>query len=169
MTALRRLTESDWSEVAAIYRAGIDTGNATFETAPPTWDRFASGHLLAHSAVAVDGGRIVGWVSASPVSARAVYAGVVEHSVYVHPDAAGQGVGGELVAWLISSTEAAGIWTIQSSIFPENAASLRLHRRLGFRVVGGRERIGRMSFGPFDGQWRDTVLIERRSGLAGVD
>ena len=110
----------------------------------------------------------MGWVAISPVSSRAVYAGVVEHSVYVHPDAAGHGIGRRLVEHLIRSTEAAGIWTIQSSIFPENEASLRLHDALGFRRVGRRERIALMSYGPFSGQWRDTVLVERRSARAGT-
>jgi L-amino acid N-acyltransferase YncA len=169
VTGIRALVESDWPEVSTIYAAGIATGNATFAPEPPGWEQFAASHLLDHSAVAVEHGRVIGWISVAPVSARAVYAGVVEHSVYVHPDAAGRGVGAELLGWLIASTEAVGIWTIQSAIFPENAASLRLHERLGFRVVGRRERIGRMSFGPFADQWRDTVLIERRSGVAGAD
>ena len=146
-------------EVLAVYRLGIDEGNATFEVEPPTWQAFDAAKLGDHRHVALDAeGRLLGWVAASPVSDRCVYAGVVEHSVYVHPEARGRGVGGALLRALIDSTESAGIWTIQSGIFPENAASLALHHRAGFRVVGTRERLGR-----HHGVWRDVVLIERRS------
>lgn len=144
--------------VLAIYRAGIDTGNATFETEPPTWEAFDRARLPEHRFVALDDGHVVGWVAASPVSDRCVYAGVVEHSVYVDPAARGRGIGRALLEALIASTEAAGVWTIQSGVFPENRASLALHRTLGFREVGVRERIGRR-----DGVWRDVVLLERRS------
>jgi L-amino acid N-acyltransferase YncA len=144
--------------VLAIYQAGIDEGDATFETRAPSWEDFTAARLRAHRYVATDDGRVLGWVAASPVSGRSVYAGVVEHSVYVDPAARGLGVGRGLLRALISSTEAAGIWTIQSSIFPENIASLALHRSAGFREVGRRERIGR-----HHGWWRDTILIERRS------
>ena len=144
--------------VLAIYQAGIDEGNATFETQAPRWDEFSSAKLPAHRYVATDGGDVLGWVAVSAVSSRCVYAGVVEHSVYVHPGARGQGVGRQLLAALISSTEAAGIWTIESGIFPENTASAALHRAAGFRAVGIRERIGH-----HHGRWRDVVLIERRS------
>jgi phosphinothricin acetyltransferase len=151
-------------EVLAVYQLGIDEGNATFETAAPSWQAFDAAKLEDHRHVALDAeGRLLGWVAASPVSERCVYAGVVEHSVYVHPGARGLGVGRALLDALIGSTESAGIWTIQSGIFPENAASLALHRRAGFRVVGTRERIGR-----HHGIWRDVVLIERRSGAAGL-
>jgi L-amino acid N-acyltransferase YncA len=147
------------SAVLEIYRLGIDEGQATFETAAPGWEAFERAKLPRHRHVALDGaGRTLGWTAASAVSERRVYAGVVEHSVYVHPDARGRGVGGALLGALIASTEAAGIWTIQSGIFPENAASLALHRRAGFREVGVRERIGRHR-----GVWRDVILIERRS------
>jgi L-amino acid N-acyltransferase YncA len=146
-------------QVLAIYRLGIGEGDATFETSPPTWRRFDAAKLPGHRHVALDPeGRLLGWVAASAVSERRVYAGVVEHSVYVHPAARGRRVGKLLMRELIGSTEAAGIWTIQSGIFPENAASLALHRRAGFRVVGTRERIGR-----HHGVWRDVVLLERRS------
>jgi L-amino acid N-acyltransferase YncA len=144
--------------VLAIYQAGIDEGNATFETSAPGWEAFTAALLPGHRYVAVTGSGVQGWVAASPVSARLVYRGVVEHSVYVHPVARGQGIGRALLEALIVSTEAAGIWTIQSSIFRENAASAALHRAAGFRVVGTRERIGQ-----HHGRWRDTVLIERRS------
>lgn len=148
-------------QVLAVYGLGIEEGDATFETHPPTWERFDAAKLPGHRRVALDAeGRLLGWVAASAVSDRRVYAGVVEHSVYVHPGARGRGIGGLLLRALIESTEAAGIWTIQSGIFPENTASLALHRRAGFRVVGTRERIGR-----HHGVWRDVVLVERRSAV----
>ncbi|OKI13417.1 GNAT family N-acetyltransferase [Streptomyces sp. CB03911] len=151
------------TQVLAIYQAGIDEGNATFETEAPTWQAFDAGKLPAHRHVALEpGGRVLGWVAASRVSDRCAYAGVVEHSVYVHPDARGRGVARALLDALIHSTQAAGIWTIQSGIFPENTASLALHRRVGFRVIGTRERIGR-----HHGVWRDVVLVERRSPVIG--
>jgi len=157
-----------WSAVHAIYAAGIAAGHATFEAEPPTWERFDTSSLPEHRLVALDvGGRVAGWVAASPVSDRCVYAGVVEHSVYVDPTAQGRGVGRLLLQALAESTEAAGIWTIQSGIFPENAASLALHHSVGFRTVGTRQRVGRMTYGPMRGTWRDVVLIERRSASVG--
>jgi phosphinothricin acetyltransferase len=145
--------------VLEIYRLGIATGNATFETEPPDWPRFTTSRLDDHRFVTLDAdGAVLGWIACSPVSDRCVYAGVVEHSVYVHPDAHGRGVGRALLDALIASTEAAGIWTIQSGIFPENTPSLALHNACGFRTVGTRERVGR-----HHGTWRDVVLIERRS------
>lgn len=158
------MLEAGWPQVAAIYAAGIAAGSATFETEPPTWTEFDESRLLDHRHVAIDlAGQILGWTAASQVSRRAVYSGVVEHGVYVHPDARGRGIGRALLEALIEFTEAAGIWTIQSGIFPENRASLALHHSAGFRIVGVRERIGRMSAGPLKGQWRDVVLVERRS------
>jgi phosphinothricin acetyltransferase len=144
--------------VLAIYRAGIDEGNATFEEHAPAWDEFTASRLPAHRYVALAASDVVGWVAASAVSGRCVYAGVVEHSVYVDPAARGLGIGRRLLDALIASTEAAGIWTIKSGIFPENTASLALHLAAGFRVVGTRERLGQ-----HHGRWRDVVLIERRS------
>nr|BEK63424.1 GNAT family N-acetyltransferase [Kitasatospora purpeofusca] len=153
------MTADHGGQVLAVYQAGIDGGDATFETAAPSWEAFDTARLPGHRFVAVEGdGRVLGWVAASRVSDRCAYAGVVEHSVYVHPDARGRGVAGLLLDALIGSTEAAGIWTIQSGVFPENTASLALHARAGFRVIGTRERIGR-----HHGRWRDVVLIERRS------
>ncbi|MBF9131081.1 N-acetyltransferase [Plantactinospora sp. S1510] len=150
---------ADADMVLAIYQSGLDGGNASFETVAPTWTAFDAGKLADHRLVAVDeNGTVLGWVTVSAVSTRAVYAGVVEHSVYVHPAAQGHGVGAALLDALIASTEAAGIWTIQSGIFPENAASLTLHQRAGFRIIGVRERIGRHR-----DKWRDVILIERRS------
>ncbi|MDT0475978.1 GNAT family N-acetyltransferase [Streptomyces sp. DSM 41014] len=145
-------------QVLAIYQLGIDEGNATFETTAPTWEAFDSSKLPDHRLVALDDGRVLGWVAVVPVSDRCAYAGVVEHSVYVHPEARGRGTGLALLTALVASTEAAGIWTIQSGVFPENTTSLALHQRAGFRVIGTRERIGQ-----HNGQWRDVVLIERRS------
>jgi L-amino acid N-acyltransferase YncA len=153
------MSSSHAGQVLEIYQLGIDEGNATFELTVQAWEDFYAAKLPGHRHVAVDSaGRVLGWVAASRVSDRCAYAGVVEHSVYVHPDARGRGVGAALLGALIDSTEAAGIWTIQSGIFPENTASLALHERAGFRVVGTRERIGRHR-----GVWRDVVLIERRS------
>ncbi len=147
------------AQVIEIYRLGIATGDATFETEPPAWDRFLASRLPEHRFVATEpDGRVVGWVACSPVSDRCAYAGVVEHSVYVHPDAHGRGIGKALLGKLIESTESAGIWTVQSGIFPENRASLALHASCGFTVVGTRRRIGRLH-----GRWRDVVLVERRS------
>ncbi|HBF82164.1 MAG TPA: N-acetyltransferase [Streptomyces sp.] len=146
-------------QVLAIYQAGVDEGNATFETTAPAWEAFDAAKLPEHRFAAVEGnGKVLGWVAASRVSDRCSYAGVVEHSVYVHPAARGRGIASTLLRALIESTERAGIWTIQSGIFPENAASLAVHERAGFRVIGTRERIGR-----HHGVWRDVVLVERRS------
>lgn len=146
-------------QVLAIYQAGIDGGDATFEETAPTWEVFDATRLAGHRLAALDGdGRVLGWAAAVPVSDRCVYAGVVEHSVYVDPGARGRGVGLALLQALLASTDAAGIWTVQSGIFPENTASLALHMKAGFRVVGTRERLGR-----YRGRWRDVVLVERRS------
>ena len=153
------MTPAHADAVLAIYAAGIATGNATFETTPPGWAGFDAARLAAHRYVALtDSGTVAGWIAASATSTRSVYAGVVEHSVYVHPEHGGRGVGRTLLHALIASTEAAGIWTVQSGIFPENTASLTLHHRCGFRTIGTRERIGR-----HHGIWRDVILVERRS------
>jgi phosphinothricin acetyltransferase len=155
---------ADADRVLAIYQAGIDGGQASFETAVPTWAEFNAAKLPLHRHVAVEAGEILGWVAASPTSSRCAYRGVVEHSVYVDPAAQKRGIGAHLLQALIDSTEAAGIWTIQSGVFPENTASLKLHERAGFRVVGTRTRVGR-----HHGRWRDVVFIERRSTVAGTD
>jgi phosphinothricin acetyltransferase len=157
-TRIEPMTGAHAAGVLAVYQAGIDEGNATFETQAPGWDDFTAARLPGHRFVAITAGQITGWVAVSAVSGRCVYAGVVEHSVYVHPSARGQGIGRRLLETLIASTEAAGIWTIQSGIFPENTASLALHQAVGFRVVGTRKRLG-----CHHGRWRDVVLIERRS------
>ena len=156
------MTAEHADAVLAIYQEGIDTGDATFETAAPTWSDFDRARLAEHRFVALDEhGRVIGWAAVTAVSSRCVYRGVVEHSVYVSAAARGQGVGRALLQRLIEATEAAGIWTIQSGVFPENRASIALHDKLGFRVVGTHERLGQFS----DGRWRDVVLLERRSPL----
>jgi L-amino acid N-acyltransferase YncA len=147
----------DWPEVEAIYAEGIATRQATFETVTPTWAEFDAGRLSAHRFVAVNGETVVGWVAVSPTSSRDCYSGVAEHSVYVGSEARGEGVGTALMEALLESTDSGGIWMLQTSIFPENEASLALHDRVGFRVVGRRERIARL-----DDDWRDTLLLERR-------
>jgi len=162
---IRPMRGADARQVLAVYQAGLDTGQASFETAAPSWEAFDAAKLPLHRHVAADAatGRVLGWAAASPVSGRRVYAGVIEHSVYVDPGCHGRGIGRALLEALIASSEDAGIWTVQSGVFPENTASLRLHERAGFRVVGVRERVG-----CHHGRWRDTVLIERRSRVAGT-
>jgi L-amino acid N-acyltransferase YncA len=157
---LEELRLDHWPEVSRIYADGISTGNATFETEVPSWDRWDRTHLPEHRFVALRDGAVVGWVAVSPVSDRCVYGGVVENSVYVDDGARGQGVGRLLLERLIASTEGAGIWTIQTGIFPENETSVRLHERVGFEVVGRRKRLGKLH-----GIWRDVLLLERRSDL----
>jgi L-amino acid N-acyltransferase YncA/2-polyprenyl-3-methyl-5-hydroxy-6-metoxy-1,4-benzoquinol methylase len=163
---VRSMRPEDAAAVLAIYQAGLDTGDASFEITAPTWEAFDAAKHPDHRHVALDPvtGDLLGWIAVSSVSRRAVYEGVVEHSVYVHPDAQGRGVGSALLDALIASTEAAGIWTIQSGIFPENAASRSVHERAGFRVVGIRVRVGKH----YD-RWRDVIAIERRSALVGID
>ena len=154
---IRDLRPTDWPEVASIYEAGIRGGNATFETAVPPWETWDEAHRRQR-VVAVEDGRVVGWAALSAFSNRACYAGVAESSVYIAPDAQGRGVGRALMDALIDAAEEAGVWTLQAGIFPENEASIALHERCGFRVVGTRERIGKLN-----GAWRDVVLMERRS------
>jgi L-amino acid N-acyltransferase YncA/2-polyprenyl-3-methyl-5-hydroxy-6-metoxy-1,4-benzoquinol methylase len=161
---IRPMRPSDATQVLAIYQAGLDTGDASFETSALTWDAFDQVRLPRHRHVAVTAtGDLLGWVAASLVSARSVYRGVIEHSVYVRPGAQGCGIGAALLDALIGSAEAAGIWTIQTGIFPENTTSLRLHQRAGFRAVGTRQRIG-----CHHGRWRDVTLVERRSTIIGT-
>jgi L-amino acid N-acyltransferase YncA len=155
---------ADWPAVAAIYAEGIATGAATFETAVPTWERWDAAHLPGLRLVARDpaSGAVLGWAALAPVSDRCAYAGVAENSVYVAAGARGRGVGRRLLTELLARSEAAGVWTIQTGIFPENEASLALHAACGFRVVGVRERLGRLH-----GRWRDVVMLERRSPNVG--
>ncbi|HEY0378137.1 MAG TPA: GNAT family N-acetyltransferase [Pyrinomonadaceae bacterium] len=154
---------TDWEAVRAVYLEGIATGDATFETDAPAWEKWDAAHLPHCRLVARAGAALAGWAALSPVSARRVYAGVVETSVYVSADFRGRGVGRALLGALIICSEQHGIWTLQAGIFPENLASLALHRQLGFREVGRRERLGKMN-----GRWRDVVLLERRSEVVGT-
>jgi L-amino acid N-acyltransferase YncA len=157
MVEIRPMAPEDWPAVEAIYGAGIATGDATFEIAPPSWAEFDAGRLRDHRLVAVENGEIAGWATLSPTSSRACYAGVVEHSVYVRETSRGRGIGRALMEALIANASESGIWTIQTSIFPENTPSLALHLAVSFRIVGRRERIAQL-----DGVWRDTLLLERR-------
>ena len=154
---IRPLLESDWPTVAAIFAEGIATGLATFEQRVPAWEEWDAEHLAEHRLVAELDGEVVGWCALVPYSRRDVYRGVGEESVYVAEQARGRGVGRALLEAVIASARAGGLWTLQAGIFPENGASLALHRSLGFREVGVRERIGRL-----DGAWRDVVLLELR-------
>ena len=154
------LLPEHWDAVARIYAEGIATGNSTFETDVPAWDTWDAKHLAEHRLVAQSGGQVIGWAALSSVSERCVYAGVTEGSVYVAAAARGRGVGQALLEELIRRSEETGIWTIQAWIFPENEASVRLHERVGFRVVGLRKRLGQR-----EGVWRDVLFLERRSDL----
>ncbi len=158
------MTAAHWPQVKTIYENGIATGNATFQTSAPEWDEWNSSHVKNCRLVAIDDNQaILGWAALTPVSGRCVYAGVGEVSVYIHPGAQGKGLGSSLLNALITESEQHGFWTLQAGIFPENAASVKLHERCGFRLVGHREKIGQMN-----GQWRDTLLLERRSTKTGV-
>ncbi|UYZ60849.1 GNAT family N-acetyltransferase [Hymenobacter latericus] len=162
---LQPLTEHHWPAVQAIYAAGIATGNATFETRVPEWAAWHAGHLGHSRLVALGpGGQVLGWAALSPVSGRCVYGGVAEVSIYIAPDARGQGVGLHLLQALVQAAEANGIWTLQAGILQENAASLALHAKAGFRTIGFRERIGQLH-----GVWRNVVLLERRSSTVGTE
>jgi phosphinothricin acetyltransferase len=167
--AIRPMRPGDADQVLAIYQMGLDTGDASFEVTAPSWHAFDASRLPRHRYVAVGtpaavgGGTTLGWIAATAVSDRCCYAGVVEHSVYIAPQARGRGVGRALLTAFIASTEAAGIWTIQTGIFPENTASLRLHHAAGFRTVGTRTRLAR-----HHDRWRDVILLERRSTIAGT-
>tara|TARA_B100000676_G_C17943123_1_gene767615 strand:- start:342 stop:884 length:543 start_codon:yes stop_codon:yes gene_type:complete len=165
--AIRNMTSMDASRVLEIYQQGIDTGHATFQAAAPTWEAWDSSHLRSCRLVATYDGGIVGWAAVSPVSRRPVYEGVAELSLYIASARRGRGLGARLLGALINLSEADGIWTLQAGIFPENQASLALHKRCGFREVGRRRQVGLMSFGPLAGHWRDVVLLERRSTVIG--
>lgn len=156
------MQDGDWPEVRRIYAEGIATGNATFETETPSWSTWDAAHRRDCRLVVRDGAGLLGWAAVTPVSGRCVYEGVADLSLYVATASRGRGVGRLLLRALIDESERQGIWTLQAGIFPENEASLRLHRGLGFRDVGRRERIGRMG-----GVWRDVMLLERRSAAAG--
>jgi len=161
---IEAMQPDDWPAVRSIYLEGIATGHATFETKAPSWEDWDASHQQFGRLVAREADRVVGWAALTPVSRRQVYAGVAEVSVYIARDSHGKGVGRALLERLICESDQNGIWTLQASVFPENAATLGLHRACGFREVGRRERIGRL-----DGTWRDTLLLERRSQVAGID
>jgi phosphinothricin acetyltransferase len=151
---------ADWASVREIYAEGIATGNATFETELPDWAKWDRAHRGDCRLTAKSDDRMVGWAALSPVSARCVYAGIAEVSVYVASAARGHGIGGALLQALIEESERQGVWTLQAGIFPENLASIGLHKSHGFREVGTRSRIGKLR-----GTWRDVLLLERRSAI----
>jgi len=157
---IRNLLASDWDRVKVIYEKGIATGNATFQASAPSWEEWDSSHLQNSRVVAEEDGKVIGWAALTPVSSRCVYAGVAEVSVYVDTNHCGKGVGYALLEELVLLSEADGIWTLQSGIFPENISSLKIHEKAGFRILGQREKIGKQN-----SVWRDTVLLERRSKL----
>ena len=161
---IEAMTTEDWEQVRAIYEEGIRAGNATFETSAPSWEQWDKAHLPFCRLVARRAGAVVGWAAVTPISARKAYAGVAESSIYVSKEAQGKGVGTALQEELTRQSEAHGIWTLQGVVFAENAASLALLKKTGFREVGRRERIGQL-----DGRWRDTILLERRSPTVGKD
>ena len=160
---IQPMTPADWPAVRRIYADGIATGNATFETQAPDWDAWDRNHLPSCRLVARRDGAVVAWAALSPVSSRACYAGVAEHSIYVDEAHRGLGIGKILLAEFVRQAESAGFWTLQSSVFPENRASIAIHLACGFRVLGRRKRVAML-----DGVWRDTVIVERRSAVAGV-
>jgi L-amino acid N-acyltransferase YncA len=160
---IRPLLPEDWPSVRTIYREGIATGNATFETDAPEWEVWDSKHLRDARLAAVVDGRVVGWAALAPVSDRCVYSGVAELSIYIASAMRGKGVGKTLLDALVLESEAKGFWTLQTGVFPENKASLALHQKCGFRIVGRRERIGKMG-----SRWRDVIFLERRSAVAGA-
>ena len=160
---IKYMQQADWVGVAEIYRQGIDSGNATFQTEVPSWEEWDRAHLTDCRMVAWIDNEMAGWAALSAVSTRCVYAGVAEVSVYVSDNHQGKGVGQYLMERLVDESEAKGIWTLQAGIFPENTASIRLHEKMGFRRVGYREKIGKMN-----GTWRDTVFMERRSKRTGI-
>jgi phosphinothricin acetyltransferase len=161
---IRKLEPTDWDAVSEIYAEGIATRSATFETEVPSWESWNGAHISDCRFVAEVGGTVRGWTALSPVSDRCVYGGVAEVSVYVAASSRGHGLGSELLSQVIRASEDAGFWTLQAGLFAENAGSLKLHERAGFRLVGVRERLGKL-----DGRWRDVLLLERRSEQAGVD
>jgi phosphinothricin acetyltransferase len=161
---IRAMRLEDWEAVRQIYAEGISTGCATLEVRAPGWDEWDMAHAPQPRLVAASGPEVLGWAALAPVSRRAVYRGVAEVSIYVASRSRGQGIGARLLAELVSASEASGYWTLQASVLAENAGSIRLHERAGFRVVGRRERIGQR-----EGAWRDTIILERRSRVIGTD
>ena len=163
-TELRIMTSDDWSDVARIYAEGLETGNATFQQTVPSWNEWNNGHIQSCRLVATVDGIVAGWAALSAVSSRPVYAGVAEVSVYIGKDFRGIRIGDQLMKSLIEESEKEGFWTLQSSIFPENQASVHLHEKYGFRIMGYRKKVGKMN-----GIWRDTMIMERRSKIVGID
>ncbi len=161
---IRNMEIKDWENVSRIYRLGIDTGIATFEKEIPSWNTWDTAHLKSCRLIAENDHKIVGWAALSPVSGRCVYGGVAEVSVYVDISYNNKGIGTRLLQELIKESEKNGIWTLQSGIFPENKASIQLHKKLGFREIGFREKIGKK-----DGVWYDNVILEKRSKTIGID
>ena len=160
---IESMTADNWLAVRAVYLEGIATGEATFETEAPSWETWDAAHLWFARLVAREGEDVIGWAALSPVSQRKAYSGVAEVSVYVAAHSRGKGVGKALLERLVHESERNGIWTLQAAVFPENAATLAVHKRCGFREVGRRERISKLN-----GNWRDTILLERRSEIVGV-
>ena len=160
---IRKMTEKDSSRVLEIYKMGIETRNATFETKVPDWKEWDSGHLKHSRFVYTDNGIVLGWVALSPVSSRSAYEGVAELSIYIDTDTLGKGIGSLLMYQVINSSEEHGIWSLYSSVFPENTATLKLHEKFNFRIIGTREKIAQI-----EGKWRDTILLERRSRMTGL-
>lgn len=160
---IKTMEPHHWNEVRRIYEEGLSTGNATFQTSAPEWEEWDKAHIESSRLIALDNGQMVGWTALTPVSSRCVYGGVAEVSIYVADSARGKGVGKILLKELIASSEAGNFWTLQAGVFPENIASIKIHEASGFRVIGKREKIGRM-----DGIWRDTILLERRSKTVGL-
>lgn len=163
MTSIREMNDGDWPAVRRIYEEGIATGEATIEERAPSWETWDSGHLRRCRLVAIDDGQVVAWAALSPVSDRCAYDGVAEVSIYVSESGRGRGIGRRLLEQLVLDSERAGFWTLQAGIFPENQASVILHQRCGFRLVGRRERLGKLA-----GRWRDVLLLERRSPTVGI-
>ncbi|MDI6755119.1 MAG: GNAT family N-acetyltransferase [Thermodesulfobacteriota bacterium] len=166
---INKMNRGDWEQVRAIYLDGMATGHATFEAEAPDWRTWDSAHLAEPRLVARTGNDVAGWAALRRVSPRSVYSGVAEVSIYVRAGYREQGIGSALLAALIDASEQAGIWTLQAGIFPENMASIDLHKKHGFRVLGIREKVGKMAFGELAGAWRDVVLMERRSKITGMD
>ncbi len=159
----------DWQHVRSIYLEGIATGNSTFEADAPDWEKWDTAHLPNHRLVVREGDTILAWAALSSVSNRRVYSGVAELSLYVAAGHRDRGIGATLLKAIINSTEKAGLWTLQGVIFPENTPSLRLVRKHGFKEIGRREKVGKMTYGNLAGTWRDVILVERRSTVAGKD